>query len=151
MASSLRGVLGLALVAALFVSVAEARQWTDRNGRTISANYVRVDGETVILQQGNKVLRVPIDSLSDGDQEFVKKQSGGKPPAGANNPPMPSPAIPPAANPANPGAAPNLTAERTWTDINGKTVQGRFDRMVGDSFRWRISARPIESFWLSKA
>lgn len=49
------------------------RSWTDDEGRTVSAKLVRVSGSTAILDQNGKVVRAPVNRLSDADQEWIKK------------------------------------------------------------------------------
>ena len=58
-------VLGLSL---------QARTWTDAaSGRTIEAEFVRVEGEEVVVRmQNGSVTKIAISRLSADDQEFVK-------------------------------------------------------------------------------
>lgn len=95
-----------------FALCAEARQWTDRQGRKMSATYARLDGTTVVMQQGLKVLRIPLRNLSDADQDFIRKQNGGKLPvddAIAGNAPVdPNPNPIGGQNPVVPPVAPNF-------------------------------------------
>jgi hypothetical protein len=65
--------------AVILAAAAQARNWTDAKGRQIEANFVRVAETDVILQRGNKVMKVPFVNLSDADQAFVQeklKESG---------------------------------------------------------------------------
>jgi hypothetical protein len=50
------------------------RVWTSANGKhTVSATFVRIDGEQVILKNSqDKEIKVPLKSLSTADQNFVK-------------------------------------------------------------------------------
>ncbi|MCE9527662.1 MAG: hypothetical protein K8R36_16600, partial [Planctomycetales bacterium] len=54
--------------------MAHARTWTDLKGRTVEAKFVRVSGNEVVLEKGFKVIRVPLDQLSEADRQYVQKQ-----------------------------------------------------------------------------
>ena len=67
------------LVVWLFVyanSSAEARIWTDRSGtHKIDAEFVAVQGQRVLLQTTEgRTVAVPIDRLSETDQDFLRNQ-----------------------------------------------------------------------------
>ena len=69
--------LGLALLAGLGILApyrADGRTWTDQKGRTLEAKFVRVSGNEVVLEKGFKVIRVPLDQLSEADRQYVQKQ-----------------------------------------------------------------------------
>ena len=72
--------LGIALFGTLLaVSVpATARTWTNTLGRTFEAEFVRMDGGSVIFMAPNsRSFSTPLASLSVGDQMVVKKQGIG--------------------------------------------------------------------------
>ena len=52
--------------------VLEARKFTNKSGKVIEATILDVQGEKVKLQIKSKKFTIPIDSLSDADQEFIK-------------------------------------------------------------------------------
>jgi hypothetical protein len=62
-----------------------ARVWTDRQGQTIDAQFIRLRGESVVLQKGLKPLVIPFSEFCDKDQEYIREQTknkgGAKPPA----------------------------------------------------------------------
>ena len=61
----------LALVGLLvFTASIQARTWTDRSGRAIEADFVRVDGANVIVSRQGKEISIPLERLSDADQEL---------------------------------------------------------------------------------
>jgi hypothetical protein len=72
----------LVLVLLLVSASLEARTWKSSDGREIDAELVRVDGDVVLLLMGEKEFRVPVERLSDADQEFLKtaapSSGGGK-------------------------------------------------------------------------
>jgi hypothetical protein len=59
-------------------SALHARVWTDRQGRQIEAQFVRVRGENVVLQRGAKPLVIALKELCDEDQEYLKELTKGK-------------------------------------------------------------------------
>lgn len=68
-----------ALVLAGVVSVSEAgelRIWTDENGTTMEAEYVRTqDGRAVLKRADGTEIRVSVDTLSERDQRYIILQS----------------------------------------------------------------------------
>jgi hypothetical protein len=68
--------LGNRYLVLLFVLLANpvlmARSWTDKDGRVIEAEIVSADVDKVIVNKGGKEFKLPLDRLSEGDQEFVK-------------------------------------------------------------------------------
>lgn len=70
-------ILGLSL---------QARTWTDAaSGRTIEAEFVRVEGEEVVVRmQNGSVTKIAISRLSADDQEFVKKPATSTPSSGTD-------------------------------------------------------------------
>ena len=68
-----RGVVFFHCIA-LFATACEAREWTDRTGQfRVDAELVKVIGDKVqIRRTDGRLLTVPIDRLSDRDQQFLK-------------------------------------------------------------------------------
>jgi len=50
----------------------QARAFTNKAGKTINAEVLELKGDKVQLKVGRKTFLVPIVSLSDADQEFLK-------------------------------------------------------------------------------
>ncbi|MCC6123440.1 MAG: hypothetical protein IT426_00610 [Pirellulales bacterium] len=61
-----------------------ARVWTDRQGRQTEAQFVRLRGDSVVLQKGLKPLVIPLKEFCDEDQEYIKELTKGK--GGAKSP-----------------------------------------------------------------
>ena len=58
----------------LSVVLAESRQWTDVDGRTVSAEFAGIDGEQVLLRMDDgRELPFPMEKLSAADQDLVKR------------------------------------------------------------------------------
>lgn len=77
-------------VAALGVSsaFAEVRTWTDTQGRQVTATFVRLEGENIILQTADGALhQFPLTKLSADDQTFAKAIKPADPAAGAETAP----------------------------------------------------------------
>lgn len=58
----------------------KVRTWTDASGAfTLEAEFDGLeDGKVQLKRPGGKVVAVPLDRLSEEDQKFVEKQTGGK-------------------------------------------------------------------------
>ncbi len=65
--------LGCLVVFALLGDVL-AREWTDRQGRTASGDFVRVFQGNVVLRRGKQIVQIPFANFSPEDQEYVKKE-----------------------------------------------------------------------------
>lgn len=66
------GCLALLLLAPSARS--EVRTWTDDQGRAVSAEMVRQDGENVVLLVNDKEIPFPISKLSPGDQAWLQQK-----------------------------------------------------------------------------
>ena len=66
-------VLFLALAASP-CPAGETRAWTDKNGRVVQAEFVRVEGESVVLRREGRAdeLTVPMANLSQADRRHVE-------------------------------------------------------------------------------
>ena len=82
----LAGVFSLSLS---FAPDADAKVWTDSSGQhQIVAEFVSLDGGEVTLKAvDGKIIKLPLDKLSEADQEFAKAEAA-KP---ATSPPVPTP------------------------------------------------------------
>jgi len=117
----------------------EVRTWTNKEGRTMQAEFLReVDGDVTFVREG-KLLTLSLDQLSDEDQKFIRNAEANKkvedppPPAGAPRPADDSPH--PFDSPTTSDSKSSLTKskvaieERTWRDLRGKPQTGKFVRM----------------------
>lgn len=72
----------------LSVSTLQARTWTSVTGQTAEAEFVKMEGENVVVRMADgRTSSIPIARLSAADQAFIKEH-GGKMPA---TPPAPAP------------------------------------------------------------
>jgi DNA-directed RNA polymerase subunit RPC12/RpoP len=72
--------LAISLVVVLtFAAVVEAqgRTWTDKSGRTTEGDFVRLDGDHVIIRRQGKEVPIPLDRLCDADQAYARSATPG--------------------------------------------------------------------------
>ncbi len=62
---------------ALTVPLASAREWTNNSGKTLEADFVRVEGDKVVLLIDGREVKYPIASLSLEDQDYIDLQPVG--------------------------------------------------------------------------
>ena len=68
-----------------------AQQWTNTEGKVITAEFVRLDGDAVVVKNGGKEFRIPFAKLAETSVRQAKASAG----AGeADAPPAPIPAAP---------------------------------------------------------
>ena len=95
----------------------EVRTWTDRSGRTATAEFVELDGDDVILKSEGQTYRVPLMDLSQEDRRYAMVESRMQ-----EAPPAPErPEVPPAGpEPIQPGRPP----ESPSPNLKGTRAQG---------------------------
>jgi hypothetical protein len=117
------------------VHAGESRSWTDRQGRQIEAEFVRVFNGTAILKQGTRILSVPLNNLSEADQAFVNNDGEAPPEEVAQPTPLDAPTAP---------------EKRTWTDLNGNQIEATFVRLHASQVvleaGGRVKSLDIEKF-----
>lgn len=144
----------------LFVaSSLDAREWTDKRGRTYDGLFSGMVNGVVEIDSNGRILRIPFDDLIEADQQYVREQmaaiggnagdpggaGAGNPGAGnqgAGNQGVGNQGGNPNAGNSGPGTdtgsggagieVPTLN-ERLWTDTNGQTVSGRFGGLVDEN------------------
>lgn len=98
-----RSVLPTALLVGMLgffvASPAVARVWTDQQGRSMNAKFVRVVGAVGVFQMaGGKVVKVPLAQLCESDQEYIRQEL------------------------ADQGV-------RVWTDVQGRQMMAKYRRI----------------------
>ncbi len=58
---------------AFLSAVVSARTWTNTEGKKIEAELLRVEGEKVILKFRGREVKLSINKLSQGDQDYIKE------------------------------------------------------------------------------
>lgn len=118
----------LSMVLGAVVGYAEERTWTDTSGRSMKAEFLRLEGTDVVFRKGGKEVTVPISRLAPQDRDAVvalSEQAGTNPfeeVADGKD----SPAASPEAT-----VKPQGTEQRMWTDAQGKQVKAKFVRING--------------------
>ncbi len=99
--------------------------WTDLQGRTLQAEYVKSDGITVTINWNGKVIPIPLATLSADSKALAQKLST---PKTASIPANPFDTIAP---------KPNASQLHPWTDLQGRTLEAVFLKM--DSYSVIVS------------
>jgi|GEM_PF-1284178 len=105
-----------------------SRTWTSASGQKAEGDFVKVDGENVVLRMANgSTTSFPITRLSEADQAFIKTQTGAAPS------PTSKPA--PASAPATSGSSTAKTDEKQdggKEDAKSQLI-GTWDGYMADS------------------
>ena len=103
------------------------RDWTDKNGKTVTGSLQSVDGEQAVILSGKRVIRVPLSGFSQKDLEWIvgdfrkrRKLSQLPEKYRSINRPFDKP------------KSAGLMGSRTWTDNKGGTMEARFMSVGGD-------------------
>jgi hypothetical protein len=146
---------------------AEERTWTNTQGGTFRAEFLReVDGDVTFLKQG-KLVTISLDQFCEADQKLIRGLEAAKKleepelPAGAPRK-EPSPpdggADPRSPFQPKPDAKPSLTNKRVapetriWRDLRGNQTTAKFVRMHGRDVILLRAGRvvPIAFYFLSR-
>jgi hypothetical protein len=126
-------------------AVDDVRTWTDVQGRTMQAVFLReVDGDVSFLKDG-KLTIVPMEKLSEKDQKLIRELEASRRaveevrPAGAPRTDAPATVTNPFGSPFGPGPGrspksdtggkPSATDLRVWRDELGNQITARFVRV----------------------
>lgn len=66
----------LLLITPVFAAPTEVREWSSNAGTRIRAQAISVEGETIVFQAEQRVLRVPLSGLVPADQALLRKHFG---------------------------------------------------------------------------
>ncbi len=121
----------LALLAPLFARAQTFHPWTDLQGRTLQATFVKSDGTTVTINWNGQVVPIPLATLSPASQELAKKLAA-------------------EAAFGSVGGAPAL---HPWTDLQGRTLQAKFIKADATTvtIEWQGQVIPLPLATLSPA
>ncbi|MDY0168603.1 MAG: SHD1 domain-containing protein [Thermoguttaceae bacterium] len=143
MRTNIAALVVLSFVCGLAAEV-HGRTWTDSQGRTTNATFVRFHDGMVVLLRGNKTLQVRFDSLSEEDQRYVREMLAEK----GESHVLPRQHSLTAGQPAEDPSAPS----RTWTDMLGNRMTGQLVRVEGTQVYLRVNGKvapyPIHGFSL---
>lgn len=113
------------LLLSSYLSGQTLHPWTDLQGRTLQAEYVKSDGITVTINWNGKVIPIPLATLSAESKALAQKLST---PKNASIPANPFDTIAP---------KPNASQLHSWTDLQGRTLEAIFIKM--DSYSVTVS------------
>ena len=94
-----------------FLSAEAQHSWTDLQGRTLQASFIKSDGVTLTIKWNGKIVPIPLATLSPQSQALAKQLSTES--SSAN--PFDSIAPTPSPDTIHP-----------WTDNQGRTLQASF-------------------------
>lgn len=121
--------LSLGEICSAAPTTTEPRQWTDRQGRKITARLEEVKGRNVVLNVDGDLVTVPLSQLSEADRKFVRGDAPADPP--------------PAAAAVEPAKTPEVTAEpRVWR-VHQRQVIGVLDGADERGFQLLVNDRPM--------
>lgn len=70
---AITAALALLTAASLTIAQAESRQWTNRDGKSLTGELKAVNGDQATLLIGGRQFDIAIATLSDADQAFIKE------------------------------------------------------------------------------
>jgi hypothetical protein len=120
------------------VSTEQLHSWTDLQGRTLKAVFIKADSLSVTVKWQGKVVPLPLANLNPASRALAKSLSGTFAPAPAPVPVSPPPVV---AKPVAPPVAPpvaksddlSLEAEHNWKSSSGSVIKAKFISIEGDS------------------
>jgi hypothetical protein len=118
----------------LFVFVLSAQTtlhpWTDLQGRTLEASFIKSDGVTLTINWNGKIVPIPLATLSAESQALASKLST---PSKSSNP---FDTIKP---------APEAKQLHSWTDLQGRTLKATFIKADSSSVtvKWQGKVVPL--------
>ena len=119
-----------------FVSLGSAQEtlhpWTDLQGRTLQASFIKSDGVTVTIKWNGKVVPIPLSSLSVESKALAQKLSTTKASASSN--------------PFDTVAPPTQPEQlHSWTDLQGRTLKAAFIKADSTSVtvKWQGKVVPL--------
>ena len=121
--------LSLFFLPVLFALQETLHPWTDLQGRTLQASFIKSDGVTLTINWNGRVIPIPLATLSPASQSLAKKLS--LPATGSN----PFDSITPS----------NSEKLYPWTDMQGRTLEGVFIKADSNSVtvKWQGKVVPL--------
>ena len=112
------------------ISLAELHPWTDLQGRTLQASFIKSDGVTVTINWNGSVVPIPLSTLSAESQALAKRLSA--PSASTKS-----------SNPFDTIAPPSALTLHPWTDLQGRTLQAAFVKLGPNSVTVNWQGREV--------
>ena len=93
--------------------------WTDTQGRTLNARFIKADETTVTINWNGQVFNLPISTLREDSRKLAIKLRDESKPETSPSAPVNS------AEATDPNGPLDLDSEQIWESSDGKTVKGR--------------------------
>ena len=109
--------------------------WTDLQGRTLQAKFVKADATTVTIDWQGQVIPLPLATLAPASQALAKKLSGSSPTAPTSSTPSAPVASPPKPKRPSPTVVTGevaLEAEHNWEATTGTVIKAKFVSIDGE-------------------
>ena len=116
------------------LSAEQLHSWTDLQGRTLKAVFIKANVSSVTVKWQGKVVPLPLANLNPASQALAKSLSGTFAPAPAPTPVSPPPVVttPIVSPPAGSGEF-SLDVEHNWKSSSGSTIKAKFISIEGES------------------
>ncbi|HAE12329.1 MAG TPA: hypothetical protein DCG39_11875 [Opitutae bacterium] len=111
-------------------SAAGMHSWTDTQGRTLQAVFLKSDGVTVALNWNGRVVPIPLATLSPASQKLARELASAK--ATPSKPSEPSSPSPPTLEPTPAEGELSLDAEHNWASTDGNVIKAKFLSLEGE-------------------
>ena len=111
-------------------SAAGMHSWTDTQGRTLQAVFLKTDGVTVTLNWNGRVVPIPLATLSPASQKLARELASAK--ATPSKPSEPSSPSAPTLEPTPADGELSLDAEHNWASTDGNVIKAKFLSLEGE-------------------
>ena len=102
--------------------------WTDTQGRTLQAIFIKADATTVTLNWNGGIVPIPLASLNAVSQKLAKDLSS----AGTKPVAAPDPKPKPTLKPTIVDGQLSLNAEHNWQSTDGNAITAKFISLEGE-------------------
>ena len=102
----------------LYAQDQKMHSWTDSQGRTLQALFLKSDGSTLTINWNGQVVPIPLASLSPESQDLARKL---------------------AAEAAFGSISKKSSSLHAWTDVQGRTLEAKFIQMDAASVTIELS------------
>ena len=102
--------------------------WTDTQGRTLQAIFIKADATTVTLNWNGRIVPIPLASLNAVSQKLAKDLSS----AGTKPVAAPDPKPKPTLKPTIVDGELSLDAEHNWQSTDGNVITAKFISLEGE-------------------
>jgi len=116
-------------------SVANSGQihsWTDIQGRTLQATFMKADATSVTLNWNGRVVPIPLVNLNAASQKLARDLASANSTPSVTLNPKPSPAPPQTLKPTTVEGELSLDAEHNWESTDGNVIKAKFMSLEGE-------------------